>query len=222
MTETRDDKGFARYVRTIENMFIFLRGTPFVLSPADISLALEWYESGVPLEMVKESLHEVTEAVRRRTPEKKINSLSYFRWSVAERYFRMRANLEAGAASISPSGEEMLSRMAALWSEYLRELEPDHEITTCVEAFVSALREHLASGKTPASAGKQIPGLRDRLFDCLWEYMKRDNREKIIESVNVRIKEQENLLPAGTRETLKMCLLRKEIEKLYGLPPLPV
>ena len=54
-----DPEVFRAYLRRIEETFISLRGTPFVLAPSDVQLILSWFDRGLPAEVVEEAVREI-------------------------------------------------------------------------------------------------------------------------------------------------------------------
>ena len=66
------------YFRAVESAFLELRGAPLLLSPADWRVARRWFEEGVPLELVGQTLKELVTNRRERDPDARISSLRYF------------------------------------------------------------------------------------------------------------------------------------------------
>ena len=75
---------FNEYLARIEEVFIGLRGTPFVLAPTDVQLIQSWHGRGVAAEVVEEALREVFERERAKDPNRKISSLRYCSFRVEE------------------------------------------------------------------------------------------------------------------------------------------
>lgn len=75
---------FAEYLARIEEAFITLRGTPFVLSAADVQLIQSWHGRGVAAEVVEEAVREVFERERAKDPIRRISSLKYCSFRVEE------------------------------------------------------------------------------------------------------------------------------------------
>jgi len=72
------------YFQQIETRFAQLRGTPLLLSPSDVQLVDQWWESGIPLRIVLDAIEEVfrrrQEAPAPRT--RPVLSLRYCRHAV--------------------------------------------------------------------------------------------------------------------------------------------
>jgi hypothetical protein len=101
------------YFRRLETLFINLRGSPLLLSPADWETARRWKGKGIPLDLIEG----VLEDIFHRTPEKRgrsgVRSLKYFDSAV------QRAWDEARDLGIQESGRraeplDVSARLAAL------------------------------------------------------------------------------------------------------------
>ncbi|GAB4370473.1 MAG: hypothetical protein Kow0062_05160 [Acidobacteriota bacterium] len=93
------DREEAAWLRQVERHFRELRNRPLLLSPADFRLAQSWFERGVPLWLVLQTITELFEQARRAgRPDPR--SLRYCRDAV-EHAFRAWQAAQAGAASAS-------------------------------------------------------------------------------------------------------------------------
>lgn len=108
------------YFQAIEAAFVRLRGTPFLLSPADWRLASDWHRQGVPLEVVEAALEEVFTRRAERGEVGKVQSLRYCRAAVEEAWSR-RLELEGGTASAEAAPLAVAERLAALAAALPRE-----------------------------------------------------------------------------------------------------
>jgi hypothetical protein len=86
-----------RYFRGISDRFIALRGAPFSLSPADVSLISAWESAGIPLDVVLEGIDQ-SFALRPGRPHApgKIRTLSFCRASVERAFERHRERAVGG------------------------------------------------------------------------------------------------------------------------------
>ncbi|HPR63631.1 MAG TPA: hypothetical protein PK014_05360 [Thermoanaerobaculia bacterium] len=216
------DKGFGPYLRAIEHTFIRLRGTPFLLSPADVHLALEWYAQRIPVEEVLHALEEVMESHGQRNSSDKVGSLSYCRWHVARRHMdsmdRMRGSSPSGsdpAGSLSP-----IQRIGLQWRESAESMDTEDPIRQCVETFARKVDRELERGADPESIGKKIPGWRRHLFSCICERMPAEERKEVERQVQHRMDEVSSTLLPGTEATMRDLLLREELQKRFHLPRL--
>ncbi len=78
------------YFQAIEATFVRLRGSPFLLSPADWRLAQEWRRQGVPLAVVDRALAETFARREERRAAGKVQSLRYCRHAVEEGWMAWR------------------------------------------------------------------------------------------------------------------------------------
>jgi len=65
------------YFQQIEGAFVRLRGAPLLLSPEDWQLARSWYERGIPLGFVLQTLEQVFESRAERGAAGKVHGLKY-------------------------------------------------------------------------------------------------------------------------------------------------
>ena len=115
-----------RYFRAIEDCFISLRGSPLLLSPADHLLAREWFEQGIPLEVVTRALDGLFTRRRERGTTGKVSSLRYCRPAVEKEWKRV-AQLQAADVRAHPSAAqepeiEVAARLALLCAQLPDEL----------------------------------------------------------------------------------------------------
>ncbi len=108
-----DQSPESRYHRAIEDLFIDLRGSPLQLSVKDYQIAREWFQDGVPLELVERTVREVfarREAKKDEEKQKKVWSLGYCKRAVKAAWTRQQ-ELQAPAAD---GGEDELDLAARL------------------------------------------------------------------------------------------------------------
>lgn len=112
-TETPFEASTAhQYFRAIEDCFLDWRGAPLTLNPKDWQLARLWFEQGVPLRLVIETLESLFER-RDQEGQDKIASLRYFR-SVVEAAWGRRQEFLAPASEVESSDVDIPMRLAAL------------------------------------------------------------------------------------------------------------
>ena len=111
-TESKDE-GDHSYFRAIEELFIRLRGTPLLLSPADWQVARGWRQQGIPLNLVCQTLEELFARREEEGKKRSVRSLKYFDRAVGEAWQRQ---CELGAPAVRPSTEpiDVPSRLGAL------------------------------------------------------------------------------------------------------------
>jgi hypothetical protein len=106
MSATADEAEHA-YFQAIEAAFVRLRGSPFLLSPADWRLAQDWYRRGVPLELVDRALAETFARRAERGVTEKVQSLRYCRHAVEAAWAARR---ELGVAALAGRADPLLVR----------------------------------------------------------------------------------------------------------------
>jgi len=74
------------YFSDIEDVFIYLRGAPLMLSPLDWELIQQWKDLGVPLQVVLRAIEDVFEKHKARKNRRPIRSLSYCKSEVEAEY----------------------------------------------------------------------------------------------------------------------------------------
>src|SRR3954462_964977 len=77
MNETEVEEPPHAYFQAIEEIFVRLRGTPLLLSPADWHVARRWHREGVPLDLVRDALEQAFARRRERGLKGRISSLRY-------------------------------------------------------------------------------------------------------------------------------------------------
>ncbi len=101
-----------RYFRAIEECFLEWRGSPLTLGSGDWQLARAWFEQGVPIQLVVETLETLFER-RDEEGKEKIASLRYFQ-SAIERAWNTRREMLAPAAELETPDIDVQARLAAL------------------------------------------------------------------------------------------------------------
>ena len=104
MTGTRGNEGDHAYFRAIEELFIRLRGTPLLLSPADWQVTRGWRQQGIPLDLVCLTLEELFARREEEGKSRSVRSLKYFDRAVGEAW---RRQCELAAPAFSPTAEPM-------------------------------------------------------------------------------------------------------------------
>jgi hypothetical protein len=147
--------GRDRYFRDIAARFIALRGAPFSLSPADLSLIASWETAGIPLDAVLEGIDN-SFALRpgRSRVSGKIRTLSFCRMSVERAFGRFR---ERAVGGTQPSGEVKAARKRAAARATVEAFlaRPPEALAGLVPDFEAAL-VHLASEQPEAEALERL------------------------------------------------------------------
>ena len=101
------------YFQAVEEIFVGLRGTPFLLAPADWLVARRWHQEGIPLELVRQCLEEVFARRRERRLKGRISSLRYCATAVAAAWAERR-ELTAPGRRVRVPRLDPAPRLAAL------------------------------------------------------------------------------------------------------------
>lgn len=185
-----------RYFRAIEEIFVRLRGTPFLLSPADWRLASDWHRRGIPLPVVEGALEEAFTRRAERGEAGKVQSLRYCAAAVEEAWARRR-ELEGGGP---PTGVEAivvaerlaslaaaLPQAAAAMAPRIRALEGDAEQ---VERRLAELdRELLADAEERLDEAER--GELDEHVEGALEALRERLRPEEVEAYRPRLRERE-------------------------------
>jgi len=102
-----------QYFRTIEDVFIRLRGTPFLLSPRDWRLTAQWYEAGIPVELVCRALEDLFDRRLERGEKGRVQSLKYCA-SAVEDAWREQRELGSASQGSDDYSVDIPGRLAAL------------------------------------------------------------------------------------------------------------
>jgi len=147
--------GRDRYFRDIAARFIALRGAPFSLSPADVSLIVSWETAGIPLDAVLEGIDN-SFALRPGRPRVsgKIRTLSFCRTSVERAFGSFR---ERAVGGTRPSGEAKAARKRAAARATVKAFlaRPPEFLAGLVPGFEAAL-VHLDSEQPEAVALERL------------------------------------------------------------------
>ncbi len=195
------------YFEAIETTFIELRGTPFLLSPADWQLAREWYSRGIPLTVVQQALHQLFTRRQAEGKDKKLWSLRQCKRTV-EAAFRHQQELLAPLRSGELPAFDSQTRLAALvqllpeglaareqWATRILSLEGSPE---AIEAALEDLdRELLAQTEQALSAAdQQLLGQElEVVLATLAERLPRAELERSREQLRQQLLRQQHALP---------------------------
>lgn len=171
------------YFQAIEEIFVRLRGSPLLLSPADWQVARRWHRDGVPLDLVRRALEEVFAKRKERGAKGKISSLRYCASAVEAAWEELReltapgerleapafdpsSRLQALAKALPPDladREGLSTRMIALAGDPQEIEEGLARLDREMLATVAASLEGAARGEVEAAVEKTMAGLRGRL-----------------------------------------------------------
>jgi len=157
-----------RYFRGISDRFLALRGAPFSLSPADISLISAWEAAGIPLDTVLEGI-EQSFTLRPGRPHApgKVRTLSFCRASVERAFEHLRerdvggtrppggAKTPAKKKAARAAAEDFLARRPAGFEALLPEFEKALVLLSAERPEDEALER--LDGKIDAALRASVP-----------------------------------------------------------------
>ena len=171
------------YFQAIEEIFVRLRGSPLLLSPADWQVARRWHRDGVPLDLVRRALEEVFAKRKERGAKGKISSLRYCASAVEAAWEELReltapgerleapvfdpsSRLQALAKALPPElpgREGLATRIAALAGDPQKIEEGLALLDREMLATVATSLENMTRSEVEAAVEKTMAGLRGRL-----------------------------------------------------------
>src|SRR6476659_4972883 len=102
MNETQVEAPDHAYFQAIEEIFVELRGSPLLLSPADWQVSRRWHREGIPLDLIRGALQEVFERRKERGAKGKISSLRYCASAVEAAWAARRELTTPGEGAEAP------------------------------------------------------------------------------------------------------------------------
>jgi hypothetical protein len=171
------------YFQAIEEIFVALRGSPLLLSPADWQVSRRWHRDGIPLDLIRGALQEVFERRKERGAKGKISSLRYCAPAVEAAWeerrelttpgegaeapaFDLGARLRALAAALPaayPGRDLLAGRVAALAGDPQAVEEALSALDREMLAAAAASLDGAARAAVEAAAERTLAGLRGRL-----------------------------------------------------------
>lgn len=197
------------YFRQIEETFVGLRGAPLLLSPADWQVARRWFEEGIPLPLVRQTLAEVFAGRAERGVRGRIQSLRYCAPSIEAAWARRR-ELQAGGerreAGRRIDVEARLGALAAALPQGLtRREEWMQRITALSGADLEAVEEGLVL-------------VEREIFAVAAAGLDRDVNLEISAAAESRLARATQGKPPGGREEMLQRLIRQGLRRRLGLP----
>jgi hypothetical protein len=197
----------SRYFRTIEDEFIRLRGSPFLLSAADWRLAQGWYEEGVPIEVVVGALREVFERRAERSEAGIVQSLRYCAAAVNEAW-RARRELGVGQEAVEDYKMDVADRLERL-ADRLPPTLPRRD------AWVERIR---AAGTHAPTAEKALVELDRELIDGHLATLDALAHAELTAAVDASVERLGPKLADELATEDRARLLRDNARRLAGLP----
>jgi len=135
----------ARYAREVERRWRELQGAPAVLSPKDWTVLREWYELGVPLALIDESIEVLHEGRRRRLPR----SLAQIDRAVRAGWATVRAGRPERSADPRRDGPP-----PAL--ERWRRVRDEQTACASLRSLIARLADRVAAGEDAAAVDLEL------------------------------------------------------------------
>jgi hypothetical protein len=195
------------YFRQIEETFIRLRGTPFLLSPSDWRLAQGWYTEQIPVEVVCRALEELFARRADRGAAGKVQSLRYCAAAVESAW---RERRELGGAHVAAESYEVdvESRLAKLVGALPPDL-PEHQVWTA---------RILAANAEPAAAEGRLAALDRELIEAAVRELTAAERRRLEEEVEASLGELRGRMTPEALAADRLRLLHERARQLAGLP----
>lgn len=197
------------YFDAIEEMFIALRGSPLLLSPADWHVARRWHREGIPLDLVKRALEEVFAKRLERGAKGKISSLRYCAPAVEAAWEELR-DLTAPGLRATAQAFEVAPRLTSLAAALPSSL-PGRD------AFAGRVA---ALGGEPQEVEERLAALDSEMLDSAYQGLDEEGRAEIEAAVGRTLDALRGRLPAEELERSRERLLRQALRKRLGLPVL--
>ena len=207
MSETDSSSTDEAYFRVIEETFIRLRGTPFLLSPADWQETQKWYRQGIPIRLVIDTLESVFRSRAESGKKGKVQSLRYLS-SAVEDAWQAESDLKATGHSTVPEPIDTTLRLAKL-AESL-----PSSFTLRQEFSERILRLNGSSEELERS----LMELDQELLHSAFESMSGAQQDEIAQRVEVAIRQLDRNVDPSRLSEIRQRLRDQTIRNMTGLP----
>lgn len=197
------------YFQAVEEIFVALRGSPLLLSPADWQVARRWHREGVPLDLVRRTLEEVFAKRKERGAKGKISSLRYCAPAIAAAWADLRELTAPGHRAEAPTFE-VPPRLAALAAA----LPPAFAARDAFATRITAL------DGDPRTVEERLAALDREMLDTALARLDEEGREQIDAAVEKTLASLAGRLPAEELERSYERLTRQILRRRLGLPVL--
>ena len=205
----RKEQSELDYFRRLEKLFIHLRGSPLLLSPADWETARRWKGEGIPLDLVERVLRDIFQ----RTPEKRgssgVRSLKYFDSAVQRAWDEVQAlgivGIDRDALPLDVS-----ARLAAL-AEAIPSSRPE----------IGGFRQRIATLQGTAEEVEGALAILDReMLDIVDRAMSASARQEIAREVDQALATIGERVPGGESRLIRSQLEQRHLRWRWRLPVL--
>jgi len=234
-----------RYYTRIENRIVALRGGGFILSPRDFQILEDWYERGVPAELVIATLEEVFEKKADRSESRRPWTIAYCRKAVERAWEERRAALlgvdspreargRSGPAGVSTGTAFTTAQIAAhlssvaektvataagsLWSE--QAVSRAQTGLAAIAQKLDTLREALGAGGAAdlPALEEELVGLEERAIDVARDALPPADLEAITSKATADMEGATARMSAKAREAMLRRTVDAAIRRRLGLP----
>jgi len=213
--EPDDSEEQRAYFRTIEEIFVALRGAPLLLSPTDWHVARRWRRDGVPLDLVRDALEQAFEKRRERGATGRISSLRYCAPVVEAAWAHLRELTGPAERERGPARAELdiNSRLAALAAALPETLAERPEWTARITALAAL------PGGSPA-VEERLADLDRELLEAARAGLKGPTKRAVKEAVERTLAALAGRLPEEELERSRDRLFLQVMRGRLGLPVL--
>jgi hypothetical protein len=197
------------YFQAVEEIFVALRGSPLLLSPADWQVARRWHRDGVPLDLIRRALEEVFAKRKERGAKGKISSLRYCAPAVEAAWAELTEMTAPGHRAEAPAFE-VAPRLAALAAA----LPPAFSGRDAFAARIATL------DGDPQAVEQHLSNLDREMLDAALAGLDEEGREEIDAAVEKTLASLAGRLPADELERSYERLTRQILRRRIGLPVL--
>lgn len=223
MTEGALDE--AEYATRVEEAFIAERGTPFLLSAKDWSHVKAWREKGIPVDTVVRAIQETFEKRRARGVVGKISSVSYCANAIEERWELERRGLvgkrDPSREAPAEGAGSRLERVASSLEEAARRTPEGVD----AEIYAKAVEKALSKVKGLPADGSfdDLESALSAVESSLSRKLEKALDEKSLSALRARVDEalgDASSMSPEVLERTRRALVRREVRRATGLPPL--
>jgi len=198
------------YFRAIEDVFIRLRGSPLLLSPADWRVAQRWNREGVPLALIETTLAEVFAGRAERGARGKIYSLRYCAPAIEAAWEEVRELQAPGEREAAAPALDVPARLEALAAALPSKLPGRDELAAAIRAL---------SGP-PEAVEESLTRLDEDALDAAERRLRAAGRAELERQAEASLAAVAGRLPAAEIATARGRLLRRLLRRRIGLPVL--
>lgn len=207
MSETDSSQSDQAYFRAIEETFIGLRGTPFLLSPADWQQAQQWHRQGIPLELVLATLEALFRARSESGTKRKVQSLRYCASAVEEAWQELNT-LTASGTRTPPEPLDPARRLRVLAESIPESLPNRDEISGRILAL-SGNSEEIERG---------LMMLDQLVLQSTFDAMSESEQDTLHSQVGSALAKLDQRLGYGSHPEVRQRLFDQTVRSTAGLP----